>query len=158
MVSYLSSSKAPGKCAEGLIIQYFKFFGPDLNSFYYLIKLFIVITTKQLTANIKYLRACLKSMSAKPIRIDKSSRQTAKLPSIYDFSCDKCPNRTISPEYFYYIYYTTGICLSGLTIRQCVFLFTAIVIGQFLCYPESLCMNIGISLFMGDSESTCNNR
>ena len=42
----------------------------------------------------------MKSLSAQPMRIDKSSRQTAKLPSIYDFSCDKCPNRTISPKIF----------------------------------------------------------
>lgn len=40
----------------------------------------------------KYLPVCLKRMSAQPVRIDKSSRQTAKLLSVCDFSCDKCLN------------------------------------------------------------------
>ena len=55
----------------------------------------------------KYLRVCLNLMSEQPESDDKSSRQTAKLPSIYDFSCDKCPNLTISPKIFLLYIYTT---------------------------------------------------
>lgn len=65
-----------------------------------MIALFIVIPTKLLTANMKYLRVCLKRMSAQQVRVDKSSYWAVKLSSIYDFNCVKCLNRPNSAKIF----------------------------------------------------------